>query len=833
VKSPLPFVGRERELEKLQELLALARQGEGQIALIAGEAGSGKTRLIREFAQGAIRDGALVLHGTTNAVVNVPYGPVVEWLRFVLRSATPDALRSYLGPTGGELTRLVPELSELTADLPAPVQADPETERARLRAAVRDLLVRTAASLPVVLIADDVHWIDAASLQVIQEVVQGAPEARLLVLLAYRPRTEDARPELTHALSDLYRGDAVVRLTLTPLDSADIAEFATRAIAVEGVSASSALTHAVGELTDGNPFLLCELWRALADRKAVEITDGRLELVQPLAELQSPEGIREVVHFRLARLPDAAAGLLEAASVVGDEFELRLLEDGTGLRRGLDAAAEAGMVESDPGPPPVYRFAHELVRRAVYDRIEPIRRAELHLKVGAAYEVRYRVDDVLPALAHHFTCSLPVGPEDKAIEYNARAARAAIATLAYEDASTRVLTAAELGVTREVAEVAGDLALLLMDSSRLVDAERLLAQTSVAATRKADPGVIAHLEAIGAYARIWEASTTDDELREVARQTIDALSETGNERGLAHAWRLLSYSHVLRCEWSEAEQAIRRGLEHARQAHDTREESTAAAWLLAAISNGPTDVRTGLAECDEVRAAYPNDAVLQARTGCQMAALMAMAGRFAEARMAATSALESLEALGMTKVAAVSRAASSEIEMLAGDPAAAAAGLLLAHSALEQAGERSMASASASELARALCAQEEYGAAAEWIGRHPELVDDSDLMVRSTALGVEAQLALHAGRMDDALAQARAAVHALEHTDAINLRARALETLAVVRAASGDEPGAATDRKDAVALYRRKGNVAAAAQAEARSLLPTSGSSPRTTAGGM
>jgi len=321
-------------------------------------------------------------------------------------------------------------------------------------------------------------------------------------------------------------------------------------------------------------------------------------------------------------------------------------------------------------------------------------------------------------------------------------------------------------------------------------------------------------------------------LQEIAKQAIEALSQTRNELGLAHAWRLLSYAHVLRCEWCEAETAIRRGLEHAQRAHDPREESTAVSWLLAAISHGPTEVRAALAECDVLRSAYRGDALLQARTGSHMAVLTAMDGRFDEARTAAASALESLAELGMTKVAAVARAAVSEIEMLAGDPAAAAAGLALAQAALEEAGERSMSSAAAAELARALCAGERFDAAAESLGQHPELVGHSDLMVRSTALDVEARLALHAARRDDALTHARAAVQVLERSDAINLRARALETLADVHAAAGDEPGAVAARKDALTLYRRKGNVAAAAQAEARSRRPTSPSSPRTTAGG-
>src|SRR5690349_14383639 len=139
--STFPFVGRSPELETLRALMPTA-EGEGRrVVLLSGEPGSGKSRLAREFAAEAAGLGALVLYGACDAVVHTPYGPFVEALEHLARVVDPGELRVASGPSSGELTRLLPELPARLGDLPAPVQADADTERHRLHMAVTDLLV--------------------------------------------------------------------------------------------------------------------------------------------------------------------------------------------------------------------------------------------------------------------------------------------------------------------------------------------------------------------------------------------------------------------------------------------------------------------------------------------------------------------------------------------------------------------------------------------------------------------------------------------------------------------------------------------------------------------
>src|SRR5258707_11214732 len=133
--STSPFVGRAAELEKLRTLMPRSEGERRRVALLAGEPGAGKSRLVREFAVRAATDGALVLYGACDAVVRTPYGPFVEALDHLARTADPAELRAALGTGGGELTRLLPDLPVRVGELPPPAKADPDTERHRLHTA--------------------------------------------------------------------------------------------------------------------------------------------------------------------------------------------------------------------------------------------------------------------------------------------------------------------------------------------------------------------------------------------------------------------------------------------------------------------------------------------------------------------------------------------------------------------------------------------------------------------------------------------------------------------------------------------------------------------------
>ena len=449
--SSYPFVGRTRELATLRALVPRLH-GEGRrIALVGGEAGSGKSRLVREFAREAAADGVLVLYGACDAVVRTPYRPFVEALEQLVRGSDAAALREDLGPAGGELARLLPELPATVAGLSDPVAADPDTERHRLHSAVGDLLAGAGRRRALLLVLEDGHWADTSTLLLLRHLARSATDARLLVLATFRDTEVDVPAELADALADLRRADDVVRLKVGGLSEDEIAEFVERAAGHEHDAPVHELASAIHALTEGNAFLVCELWRALLETGALVLDDGAVRLTRPIEEIATPESVREVVSQRVSRLDAATRDLLELAAVAGAEFELAVLRLAApgGLERpdALEAAVRSGMVEEIPARTLAYRFTHELVRRALYDRLTALRRAELHLSVGNALEIAdARSGRMLADLAHHFAAAAPLGEHERAIAYNLLAAEAATAALAFEEAGTRLRTALDIGI---------------------------------------------------------------------------------------------------------------------------------------------------------------------------------------------------------------------------------------------------------------------------------------------------------------------------------------------------------------------------------------------------
>ncbi len=448
-----PFVGRSRELTTLQGLLPRAEADGRRVALVAGEAGSGKSRLVREFAHMAAEEGALVLYGACDAVVPTPYGPFAECLEHLARSTDPAELRDGLGSAGGELVRLLPDLGLRVGELAPPIAADPDTERHRLHTAVTDLLTSVSRDRPLLLVLEDGHWADASSLLLLRHLARAASESRMLLLATFRDTEAEVPETLSEALADLRRSEGVVRLRLDGLTSDEIADFVRNAAGGEAGAELPGIAGAMAELTNGNAFLMTELWRTLVETGALELSAAGIRLTRPLSGLGTPEGVREVVSQRLTRLPPTTTELLELAAVVGPVFEVRILERASSLPKpellgALDEATRTGLAEEVSAFGLARRFTHELVRRALLDRLAPARRAELHLRVGETLEQVHErdIERVLGDLAYHFAAAAPVSDVGRAVDYNVRAARAAQASLAFDEAVTLLRTAIALGI---------------------------------------------------------------------------------------------------------------------------------------------------------------------------------------------------------------------------------------------------------------------------------------------------------------------------------------------------------------------------------------------------
>jgi DNA-binding CsgD family transcriptional regulator/tetratricopeptide (TPR) repeat protein len=549
--SSSPFVGRAAELEKLRTVMPRA-EGEGRrVALLAGEAGAGKSRLTREFAAEAAGEGVLVLCGACDAAVRTPFRPFVEVLDQLVRVTDPAELGSALGTGGGELTRLLPDLSSRIGELPEPVEADPDTERHRLHTAVADLLDNVSRGRPVLVVLEDGHWADAPTLLMLRHLARSAGRGRLLLLATFRDTETDLPAELAETLADLRRAEDVVRLRLSGLSGGEVSDLVSRAAGSDPGAELGELAETIHDLSGGNAFLVCELWRALVETGIVEVSGGEVRVTRPLSELGTPESVHEVVAQRLSRLAAKTTDLLELAAVAGPEFELEPVRRAAGLSEAdllvaLEEAVASGMIEELRSQRLACRFTHEIVRRALYDRLSRLRRAEMHLRVGEELErAGDRSDRALADLAHHFGAAAPFGGTERAVDYNLRAAGAASAALAFDDAATRLRTAIGIGIEDE-AERAGVLLELGSTSHRAgkaTDAQEAFVSAAEIG-RRLDSAELLARAAIGYEEACWRpgiASRVSTELLEEALTAVgegDAELRIGLLAGLARGLSL-------------------------------------------------------------------------------------------------------------------------------------------------------------------------------------------------------------------------------------------------------------------------------------------------------
>ena len=441
------FVGREGELERLGQLWKEATAGDLRVALLAGEPGVGKTRLAAELGGRVHDDGATVLAGRCDEDMGVPYQPFVEALRHFVDHA--PVLSGRLGRYGGELARLVPELTARVPDLPAPMRSDPETERYRLFDAVASWLAVASAEDPLLLVLDDLQWAAKPTLMLLRHVVR-AGSGRVLVLGTYRDTDLTHDHPLGDVVADLRRQGGVERLSLSGLDDVGVAAIVEQASGQTLDTAGLALARAVYEETEGNPFFVREVLRHLAETGAVERREEGWSTRLPVDEIGIPEGVREVVGRRLARLSRVADHALTIAAVVGPEFELGVvqaagdLSEETLLGAVEEAAAARVVIEVSATR---YRFAHALVRATLYESLTAARRVALHRKAAEAIEAIHQdaLDDYVPALAHHWTrASAPAADAARAIDYSTRAGDRALAQLAPDEAGAYYRQALEL-----------------------------------------------------------------------------------------------------------------------------------------------------------------------------------------------------------------------------------------------------------------------------------------------------------------------------------------------------------------------------------------------------
>jgi tetratricopeptide (TPR) repeat protein len=441
-EAPLPpaladvdaFVGREVELAKLREIWERTKPGSRpQVAMVAGEPGVGKTRLVAELAREAHAEGALVLFGRCDEEPLTPYDPVVQALTWYVDNWPPAEVASQLGPLGGELMRLVPLMGERVPGLTPPPQGDADTDRYRLFEAVSGLLENISRDQPVVLVLDDLQWADKATLLLLRHVVRSATGGGLLAVGTYRDVDLTRAHPLVETLAELRRQQVIERIALTGLGEMEVAELVGT---LTSTAMSPEVSAALHRETEGNPFFVREMLQHLIDTHTVA-GDGSISV----EDIGVPESVRELIGRRLLRLSNETNDLLAEASAIGRQFDLEILAAVNGgspeeVLETLEEAMTARLVTEVVGQVDRFAFSHVLVHETLYLEVSTIRRARLHGRVAAALEERYGEDPGrLAELAHHYYEAARAGVTDKAVEYCRRAGDRALSHLAYEEAA--------------------------------------------------------------------------------------------------------------------------------------------------------------------------------------------------------------------------------------------------------------------------------------------------------------------------------------------------------------------------------------------------------------
>src|SRR5271169_4272131 len=440
------FVGREREMDAMRRALELAKQGRGQIVAAIGEAGLGKSRLFYEF-KATSQNGCPVLetssvsHGKSSA-----YLPIIEFLNNYFEiEAEDDARKRREKVTGRVLTldRMLEDalpylfaLLGVEETFDALARMDAQTRSRRTLDAIKRILLRESLKQPLILMFEDLHWIDVQTQALLDLLADAIANARVLLLVNYRPEYRHGWGSKTY----------YAQLRLDPLAQESAEELLVALVSED--AALQPLRRLIIEKTHGNPFFMEETVQVLLD-EGVLVRNGVVRLTKPLSELGIPPTVHAILAARIDRLPPDEKELLQTLAVMGKEFPLGLIRQVTGksddeLERMLGDLQVSEFIFEQPALPDVeYTFKHSLTLEVAYNSVLTERRRALHERIGAAIESIYaeRLDDHLAELAHQYRRA---GNPEKAIEYLRRAGEQTAAKGADSGAIAQLGAALEL-----------------------------------------------------------------------------------------------------------------------------------------------------------------------------------------------------------------------------------------------------------------------------------------------------------------------------------------------------------------------------------------------------
>jgi predicted ATPase len=797
----------------------------------------GRSRLVDEFTEG-LGDRATILRGRCLSYgEGITYWPLAELVRDLAGdTAVGDPGPDIRGALMGELAD--DPQAELIADVIAEaigVRGSGGYATEKIFWAARRLFEVLARGRPLVVVVDDLQWAEATFLDLIEHVADLSRGSPIVLLCMARPELLESRPGWA---GGKLNASSIQLEPLPPEESRRLVDNLVESLAPDAAAR-------IGAACEGHPLFAEELIAMLIDDgKLRRGDDGRWALAAVPGALPVPPTIQALLGARVDRLPDDERALLTHVSVEGNVFHREAMRElapaalAPVADRTLTSLIRRDVIRperSSFGDDEAFRFRHILIRDAAYRSLPKQTRAELHERFAdwlerAAGERVHELEEIVGyhlEQAYRFRGELgQAGSGTDALA--ARASRwlesAGRRALLRSDraAAVRLLERAAALTSADTAQRAAllaDLGGALIEAGRLVDAGPVLADAIRSAEASGDERAAARTLIHREFLRLQlsEAEGNADAYAAV-EQAIPIFRETGDEQGLCTALRLRAWVNWIEGRSEAAALAWEVAAGHARSAGLEHERIEILGWIASSLFWGPAPVGAAIERCEAIRAEVEGNLVATADVLQPLAGLHAMEGRFEEARRLLAESAAAFEELGRSLSTAVSHHAA-EVEMLAGDPAAAEGWLRKGYAALEEMGDRALLSTTAAYLGQVLAVQGRDEEADRFAELSADLTGDDDVVTQTIVHGVRATILAQRGALADAERLAREAVSLADQTDFLNDQAESRLVLAAVLSKSDRPEEAKAAREDALALYEQKGNLVAADQVR-RDLVP-------------
>lgn len=821
------FVGREAEMGRLSEaLFSAAGHKRARLVTVVGDAGVGKSRLIREFAVSTKHEARLIRGRCLSYGDGITFWPLSEAIRDAAEIASDDSPEEAIAKVMSLLDasdvdadgrnqivdRVASMMNLSTAQFPV----------SELMWGARRLLEAVSAELPLLIVIDDIQSAEATFLEFIDQLLGTTADAPILVLCSARHELFERHPDWAGAHAD-------ETITLSPLTGSETGQLIDELL--DGLDAS--VRTRIASAADGNPLYTEQIVSMLQETGAIERDGDRWVSAREGEELAIPPTVQALVAARLDALAGEERAIIEPASVIGmsfaDEAIAELVEEEIRARLALDLGALAAkqLVRRASGDDAVYRFGHAVIRETAYGSLLKRIRAALHERFVVWAErvnkERGRETEFEEILGYHleqaYRYRVELGViDDEAIAVGERAAEklanAGRRALARGDlpAAVNLLKRAVGLIPREAPsrlELMVDLGDAYLQFGEFDNAGAVLDQAMAIAGEVGETRYYERAAVIKVSVDQFRAGGEGGAGRaiEVAKRAIAVLEPLGDAAGLARAWRLMMYTEGNQGHLSEASAAGERVVSYAAQAGDRRLASRSAPPIVAFLLHGPATVADATAKCEELLASTEGDRKTEAVILSTLAVLRAMQGRFGDARDLYGRGQTMLAELGGGIDASSTSIDSSRVERLAGDLGKAEQELRRDHNALEVLGESYYRSTIASFLAEVLYRAGNLDEAVTYAEIAEHLADPDDIEPQVKWRMVRASVLATRGELESAMLLAREAVRLASETSDELLRADTLSDFAELLLTTGDPESSRPPLREALKLYEQKGDV--------------------------